>query len=297
MEEIILYIGILLGTIALCGVAVLLLTYTQTKKLSVTKINASPYGSTAIPKRICLISDLHFPNCFVNIDNLIDRIVATETDAIMIAGDICTDHRKGEKMATDFLEKLSVKSSVNIFIVLGNHDYGESKRKYDAQEMNRYKNLLKGCGENIKLLDNEIYAQNIRGTDSRILIAGISDYRNTFELTSKSVYEEALLEANDKDTLVVLTHNPDTIMSIDENLKNSNRNNLILSGHTHGGQFWLPFNLEFLILRSDRLPKKGYKYGLYDWNENAKLFITCGLGESLLPIRFLTTPEIVFIDY
>lgn len=292
-----LYIGIFLGFITLASVSVLLLSFTQTKKFRVVSIKARPEGILAAPKRICLLSDMHFPMCFLNVNDIIDRISAADKDAIMIAGDLTTKHEKGNEKMREFFCKLAENNDCPIFVVLGNHDYGENHSRYDVKEMNAYKKLIEDCGENIKILDNMVDGERIQGSDSRIVIAGISDFRNTSEITAKNVFDEALESANENDTLVVLTHNPDTLLQINDELENSKRDVLVLSGHTHGGQFWLPFNVEFLVLRKDKLPKKGYKYGLYDWNSKTKLFITCGLGESLLPIRFMTTPEIVLIDY
>ncbi len=291
-----LWFGILLALVALAGVAVLLLSYSQTKKFRTVHINARPDGLKSSPKRICLISDLHFPMFNLSVSDVADSILKVPCDAIMIAGDL-TSSEKGMDGLMTFLRLLGENSTTPVLIVLGNHDMYRDKKALDAQALKKYVDTLKTAGENVKVLENSVEVLKISGTDSKMVVVGISDFRHTSEITAKNVYLEGLAAADENDTLVVLEHNPDIMNCLDGEFAASGRDNVVLSGHTHGGQFWLPFNLEFLLLRKDKLPKKGYKYGLYDWNANTKLYISCGLGESFLPIRFGTTPEIVFFDY
>jgi len=66
---------------------------------------------------------------------------------------------------------------------------------------------------------------------------------------------------------------------------------LSLAGHTHGGQVKLPF------LGPIWLPEGtgGYQEGWYE-KKSSKLYVSRGLGTSILPIRFLSRPEIAFIS-
>ena len=70
---------------------------------------------------------------------------------------------------------------------------------------------------------------------------------------------------------------------------------LLLAGHTHGGQVRLPLNIEFTLLKKDILPKKGIYYGFHTYN-GTPLYITSGIGCSLLPIRFRSKAEIALIE-
>lgn len=277
MNDPVLYVGILIGVLVLAGIAVLLLSYSQTKKFRVVNVKARPDGISQTPKKICLISDLHFPLFNVNQNDVIDRIVATKTDVIMIAGDL-SHSKKGEEPMLKFISALSSKTDTPILVVMGNHDVCSRRKTRPATEIKKYVDAIGKTGDNVKVLDNEAYILKIQGTNSKMVVAGITDFRHVSKLTAVNVYNEALDAADENDTLVVLEHNPDILTYLDEEFKKSGRDNVVLSGHTHGGQFRLPFGIEFSVLRHDILPKKGYTYGLYDWDDKTKLFISCGLG-------------------
>jgi predicted MPP superfamily phosphohydrolase len=90
---------------------------------------------------------------------------------------------------------------------------------------------------------------------------------------------------HDTDPIIVLTHNPDIFPLIPP------RVSLSLAGHTHGGQVNIP-----LIGRPIVPSKFGqrYAYGLIEEN-GKKLFVTEGIGTSIVPVRFRAAPEIVLL--
>jgi len=90
--------------------------------------------------------------------------------------------------------------------------------------------------------------------------------------------------------LIFLTHNPDGILDWPANLRAPD---LVLSGHTHGGQVYLPF-VGPLADAGIKLPKKFYR-GLNEYN-GIPIYTTVGAGESGGAIRFWTLPEIVIIN-
>ena len=70
---------------------------------------------------------------------------------------------------------------------------------------------------------------------------------------------------------------------------------IIFSGHFHGGQIWAPFDLEYRLLRRERLCKAGIRRGLHAVN-GMRLYIGRGIGNVVFPFRFLSPPEITVID-
>ncbi|MDD5603300.1 MAG: hypothetical protein PHG48_04335 [Eubacteriales bacterium] len=89
---------------------------------------------------------------------------------------------------------------------------------------------------------------------------------------------------------IAISHNPD----ITESLPPSSFD-LLLCGHYHGGQIWAPFNLEFRSLRNDILSRKGITRGLHRVN-GINIYISRGLGNVLIPFRFMSRPEAAIID-
>lgn len=81
-------------------------------------------------------------------------------------------------------------------------------------------------------------------------------------------------------------HEPDTVLDM-ETIKQFD---LILSGHSHGGQ---------IRIGNWRLHNKGSSSadgGLYQLNERTKLYVNRGIGLTFLPIRFGVPPEIVYYE-
>ena len=85
---------------------------------------------------------------------------------------------------------------------------------------------------------------------------------------------------------LLLTHNPDYVELIRDR-----RVDLVLSGHTHGGQVWLP------LVGAPVLPSRyGQKYraGLVQ-GPVARVFVTTGVGTIGPPVRFRCPPEVALI--
>ena len=97
---------------------------------------------------------------------------------------------------------------------------------------------------------------------------------------------ELLDQFKEKDKIVILTHNPDTVYSIKRN------NFILLSGHTHGGQIRIPYIYKKLIPVSGEII---WDQGLYKY-KNGQVFVSSGIGEIGLPMRFLIPPTIDIIN-
>jgi uncharacterized protein len=88
------------------------------------------------------------------------------------------------------------------------------------------------------------------------------------------------------DCRIVLAHNPDSADTILES-----KPDLVISGHTHGGQVNIPF------IGTPVLPvkNKNYSFGLKRSIENIPVFISRGIGWAIYPVRFNCFPEIAVL--
>jgi predicted MPP superfamily phosphohydrolase len=82
--------------------------------------------------------------------------------------------------------------------------------------------------------------------------------------------------------VLIATHNPDLFPSVPERVA------LTLAGHTHGGQVYIPF-IGRLIVPS----RYGERFAIGHVVEGGRhLFVTPGVGTSIVPVRFLVPPEV-----
>jgi predicted MPP superfamily phosphohydrolase len=93
---------------------------------------------------------------------------------------------------------------------------------------------------------------------------------------------------------ILLSHSPDSAVKLC-NIGKLRDTDLILTGHTHGGQVRLPFI--GAIKTSSRYRRK-FDYGHYlHQKTGTHLLVTSGLGTSLLPIRWNCRPELVIVEF
>ena len=120
-----------------------------------------------------------------------------------------------------------------------------------------------------------------KGKD-RIRIGGVGDY-----LEGKQDLDPVLKGTTPKDFVILVSHNPDYIENMD-----SNAIDLMLSGHTHGGQ------MSFFGFYAPLVPSNyGQKYrtGIIK-KGNTTLVVSNGVGLIRPAVRFCTRPQIIVID-
>jgi uncharacterized protein len=228
--------------------------------------------------RIALLSDFHAgpdtPRA------LIERVVritnAERPDMVALAGDIAEDEAALEK-ALDELAQL--RAPLGVFIVPGNHDYRDVgiERWHDA--VGRRPSL-------IDLTNRSRLLQVRRGADAdraaSLCVAGVDD------MSHGRPRMDILPRRDRRDFTVLLAHHPDQAEHVRRAVDDVD---LVLSGHTHGGQVRLPFI--GAIVNSAANPEL-YEAGVRrrPWTQ---VYTTRGIGTTHLPIRFLAPPEIALL--
>lgn len=217
--------------------------------------------------KIVIFSDLHigkFKNG-VSIERVVEKVNKLNPGIVLIPGDFVFEAEDNDFEELDYLSEINGQ----VFAVLGNHDLGfpgedKSKKLKAVLEKN-----------NIKLIDN-----TIERIGESVVIIGLSDFYQ-----GKTDY--ALLEnQKTEDFVLVLTHNPDSTFSFPEN----SNVDLVISGHTHGGQIRIP------LLYKKIIPTEyNFNRGVYKIN-NVNVLVTSGIGMSTFPFRFLIPPEIVILE-
>lgn len=226
--------------------------------------------------KLIFVSDFHVNFCFTgkDVESLVERINEREPDIVILGGDYT---KKAEGYSLAFFKGISkLNSTYGVYSVLGNHDHWE-----DAELI---QSGLVECGFNI--CDNKSYWVS-NGKDS-IKIGGVGDLWEDLQLP-----ENTVSDVKEDDFCILISHNPDYLEMLD-----SDRIDLVLSGHTHGGQITF-FGLWAPIMPSTMHPgylQTGMKYR-YGWKQkkDMRLYVTSGVGVGDFPLRFFARPEIVEI--
>jgi len=224
--------------------------------------------------RIGVLSDIHTGGPFIDEKKLRQIVQLTNEqhpDLIVLLGDYMSgDSWHGHRVAPEVTAAVlkDLRAPLGVYAVLGNHDWW-----YNGQKCRR---AFEAQG--IRILENEV--AEIKWRDQPIWLAGLSDL-----WTQPQRIEETVAEIPDGSAIIALTHNPDIFPNLPQRVP------LLLAGHTHGGQVNLPF-IGTPIVPSRFGPK--YTRGLIFENGHV-LFVTSGIGISILPVRFRVPPEIVLL--
>lgn len=267
------------------------------------------------PLKIVQFSDLHLsPNPsrrFLN--KLRDKILKEKADLIVFTGDFICFSTLDEKLKLkNFLNSLN--APYGCFAVLGNHDYENfvlvnESGEYDIIDNSNASTTLsrgfKKLFSNIKLkgftterakntdlhqelidlvketpftiLHNENKLIEIKST--KLNICGLGEYS-----LQKCLPEIAFKNYDANYPGIILSHNPDSLI-----LLKDYPGEIILSGHTHGGQVNLPwFREKFMSLENLRLAR-----GLVH-ESNKLIYINKGVG-SVMKFRWFSMPEILVL--
>ncbi len=247
-----------------------------------TTVQQTVNGHPEHPCVFAFISDLHVAHLAVPWGNIVDTLVDAHPEFVLITGDLCNRIEETGRAAC-FIDLLAAKVRVPIYITLGNHDNGifreqPALRRAFIQELEALSPL-------VRVVDNDFVLHR------DVLIGGLDDVHTAPHNAGALVTQWGELAASKNLPFILATHNADLLLQLAQ-VPVALRPALTVCGHTHGGQIRTPFNLEFALLKQDILPKKGYFYGRLNY-EGFPLYITSGLGCSLLPIRSGSNAEVV----
>jgi len=227
--------------------------------------------------KIVQLSDIHIKYLRVSIHKTNNIILKENPDVILITGDYLEDTSDVDKFMS-WLDQLVLKERV--LLCLGNHDYKAFSG--DEKGLNNFLKNIQDRG--IKVLHDDCIC--ISKGSVKYNFIGIKDYRSK----NYNISEALAKCCPDAYLKIAFSHNPDIVTEMPYGSVD-----YLFCGHYHGGQIWAPFDLEFKILRGDKLCKKGIKRGLHKVN-GINLYINRGLGNVCVPFRFMSRPEITVFN-
>jgi len=216
---------------------------------------------------IVQLSDVHLGKSLGKafLDDLVLRINSLDADIVVITGDLVD---MPVSKIGDQLESLrTLKSRFGVYFVPGNHEY--------FYGVHTIMERLEALG--VTVLKNRSVL-----IDGRINLVGVTDMMGKrFDFLPPDLPQAFLHVRNDLPT-VLLSHQPKIVQDLtDEKV------DLILSGHTHGGQIF-PFGLLVLL-------DQPYLSGLYRHSARTQVFVSNGAGYWGPPVRVMAPSEIVIL--
>ncbi|MGH9445780.1 MAG: metallophosphoesterase [Terriglobia bacterium] len=219
--------------------------------------------------KIVHLTDIHLSiyTPLEEVQRVVDLANSQHPDLVALTGDYVTFSPTYVWPAARALGRL--KARLGTFAVLGNHDF-----RVNAEEVTR---ALRA--QRIRVLRNSHYP--LRAGGSALWLVGVDDLWGAFD-----DLERAMDSVPARDPKILLCHNP---MAIGRAAKFGI--DLMLSGHTHGGQVRLP------LIRSLYRSKLGERF-IDGWNQlgNTQIYVSRGIGTVVLPVRVACPPEITCLS-
>lgn len=230
--------------------------------------------------RIAFISDIQADRYTDNsrLKNFINKVNSADPDLVLIAGDMITSTPNYIDTAAAFIGKIN--SEYGIYSCVGDHDNWAYRGDFVKSKFEITKALNQ---KNIFMIDNN--NRTLQIGDAEI---GITFITNTYVETVPLSIMQNLSLGGKYDLNIFLTHQPrDRFIEF----ASKNDYDLLLAGHTHGGQvtFLFPF-----IHLSPTLFETTYLRGSF-WFDDMLMIVTRGLGMSIVPLRYNSTPEVTLI--
>ncbi len=250
------------------------------------ELNKYIISSAEIPEsfegfRIVHVSDLHNAEIGENNERLLSVIEEAEPDIIAITGDI-VDFRRTDEIDVAFSFAERAMKIAPCYYVTGNHEAA----------ITEYDELKMGLEERgVVILDNKSLELERKGTTINLIGVDDPDFRADYLFDDSEPVMEAQLQSvleGDGGYNVLLSHRPEMFA-----LYKKYAVNLVLSGHTHGGQFRLPFIGGLFSPGQGLFPE--YDAGLYTEGET-NMIVSRGIGNSTFPFRINNPPEVILIE-
>lgn len=253
--------------------------------ISVGRINID-YGTLSSEKipadmdgvSIAFFSDIHYGTFMDHerLQSMIEKIKNTHPDILIFVGDIF-DHPETSSPDDETVQKMiatlrSLDAPLGKFAVLGEHDEVNEDVKTTVKQILYQSDFEVLENKSVRLRNGTNSSITLIGTDS--LINGTVDIAAAFHNVNAEEYN------------ILITHCPDLATSSDLPLTSID---LIVAGHSHGGQIYLPF----IGPISPMDGAKTYYHGSYTINDT-QLVITNGLGTTGMDMRLFAPPQLTF---
>ena len=248
-------------------------------KLKIVKIKNTSFAKSLKDLKVVFISDLHIGERLnLTTKRVISIIDNIKPDIIFLGGDYVKWNGTIAAYNSVFDFMAHLKPKIGVYAVTGDADFSITKKS--CEFCHEKDSSLSPTKHNVNFLRN---AQvNIKKNGVQFSILGLElDYDNVAGMKLVGNLDASI-------PTIILAHSS----FVYQKVKN-NRNVLVLSGDTHGGQIVLP---GFIWRLFKYKPDPIHMHGLFR-DKKKYLYVTSGIGTSGLPFRFGVPPEVVLFEF
>jgi hypothetical protein len=249
---------------------------TNTIEVRHYEITGGSLGEALAGLKVAFLSDLHIKKVGVRENKSLEILQREKPDIILLGGDLIGFKSQYAPLMS-FLSRLEAPHG--IYAVLGNTEYSNEngscilchKEKSRSLRQSTYPVLIRNSSVLVK------------ANEKAVNIAGLDD-----PVKGKSDLDKTLRTVDSNHPTILLSHSPEIFDEV------SNREvDMVLSGHTHGGQLFITRYLRKIFPFDPALEFLG---GFFQ-KGRAPMYVSKGLGTSYLPFRFGVKPEITFFRF
>ena len=248
-------------------------------------VSRTDYKNKKIPEAfrgftIVHISDLHNKMFGKKQERLLEVIKNENPDSIVITGDLIDRRRYRLQPALLFIE--GAVRLAPVYYVCGNHEILSGNYEKIKMELEQ---------RNVIVLEDEM--KEIVKDGEKIAIFGMKDPGGRDSAGKEEEAEETMRAwtdacgADEEAFKILLSHRPEMVSAYA-----AGHMDLVFSGHAHGGQFRLPGIGGLIAPQQGLFPE--YTAGYYQ-KKDTTMFVSRGLGNSLVPVRLFNRPEVVAV--
>lgn len=222
---------------------------------------------------VAQLSDLHIKEDFTheNLAKVVERVNDLHPDFVILSGDLYDNYASYRDNENVIAQLQKIDAAYEKIAVWGNRDYG-------GGAVRQFASIMEQSG--FRLLKNQNLSVTLDSIEKTILFTGLDD-----ALMGHPALPDDMVDA---DYRALLSHEPDVVDAFwSENY------DLVLSGHSHGGQVNIPFFPEIhqWAVSKTELAQK-YSAKMYPLSEHASLYVNTGIGTTHFSARLGVVPEI-----
>lgn len=229
------------------------------------------------PARLVALSDIHAASTDgAKLDGIVQQVQALKPEVVALLGDYRCDREKATTMSPEAIAKhlAPLAKGSRVLYIMGNHDTGDWGKQLEKAFQ----------AAHFEPADQKLLRQRFANSREVLFLGESFRFSRVLETINKTMPKQSTVVP-----FIVLAHSPYEFLE-----HPFPRIDLVLAGHTHGGQVCWPNGMP--MRARGKLTPEMQRGGMHRMPTGKPLYITRGLGESQTPVRLNCPREITLIE-